>query len=112
LHIAHKELESLVLDRELAHFKQIVALKYAELVYYGLWDSPLKKALDSFVEATQKQATGAIRLKLFKGNCVAVGRKSVHSLYKKELSTYGKEDKFDQKLSEGFIKIWGMPYKK
>ncbi len=112
LHIAHKELESVVLDRELAHFKEMIALKYSELVYYGLWYSPLKKALDAFVEETQKHASGTIRLKLFKGNCVAVGRRSSHSLYKKELSTYGKEDKFNQKLAEGFIKIWGMPYQR
>ncbi|MDD5595740.1 MAG: argininosuccinate synthase [Candidatus Omnitrophica bacterium] len=112
LHIAHKELESLVLDREVAHFKEIVALKYSELVYYGLWYSALKEALDSFVEVTQKNVTGSIRLKLSKGSCVAVGRKSAHSLYKKELSTYGKEDKFDQKLAEGFIKLWGMPYRR
>jgi len=112
LYAAHKELESLVLDRELAHFKEIVSLKYSELVYYGLWHSPLKEALDSFVNSTQKHVTGSIKLKLFKGSCVPVGRKSAHSLYKKELSTYGKEDKFDQKLAEGFIKIWGMPYKR
>jgi len=112
LYTAHKELESLVLDRELAHFKEIIALKYAELVYYGLWYSPLKEALDGFVDSTQKHVSGSVKLKLFKGNCVAVGRKSTHSLYKKELSTYGKEDKFDQKLAEGFIKIWGMPYKR
>ncbi len=112
LHTAHKELESLVLDRECAHFKEIVALKYSELVYYGLWYSPLKDALDKFVDSTQKCVSGTIKLKLFKGNCVAVTRKSVNSLYKKELSTYGKEDKFDQKLAEGFIRIWGMPYRK
>ncbi|MCX5701961.1 MAG: argininosuccinate synthase [Candidatus Omnitrophica bacterium] len=112
LHIAHKELESLVLDRELAHFKEIVSLKYAELVYYGLWYSPLREALDSFVNSTQKYVTGSIKMKLFKGNCMAVSRKSPKSLYKKELSTYGKEDKFNQKLAEGFIKIWGMPYKR
>jgi argininosuccinate synthase len=112
LHTAHKELESLVLDRELSHFKEIIALKYSELVYYGLWYSPLKEALDSFTNSTQRHVTGSIKLKLFKGNCVAVGRKSAHSLYKKELSTYGKEDKFNQKLAEGFIKIWGMPYKR
>ncbi len=112
LYAAHKELEALVLDRELAHYKEMVSLKYSELVYYGLWYSPLKEALDSFVNSTQKHVTGTIKLKLFKGNCVAVGRKSTHSLYKKELSTYGKEDKFDQKLAEGFIKIWGMPYKR
>jgi argininosuccinate synthase len=112
LYTAHKELESLVLDRELAHFKEIISLKYAELIYYGLWYSPLKQALEGFVEVTQKHVTGAIRLKLSKGNCVAVGRKSPHSLYKKELSTYGKEDKFNQALAEGFIKIWGMPYQR
>ncbi|MFH1201925.1 MAG: argininosuccinate synthase [Candidatus Omnitrophota bacterium] len=110
LYTAHKELESLVLDRELAHFKEIVSLKYSELVYYGLWYTPLKDALDGFVNSTQKYVSGSVKLKLFKGNCVAVSRKSIHSLYKKELSTYGKEDKFDQKLAEGFIKIWGMPY--
>ena len=112
LHTAHKELECLVLDRELAHFKEIISLRYSELVYNGLWYSPLKQALDAFVESTQKNVTGSIKLKLFKGSCVAVSRKSVNSLYKKELSTYGADDKFDQSLAEGFIKIWGMPYKK
>ena len=112
LYAAHKELESLVLDRELAHFKEIISLKYSELVYYGLWYSPLKEALDSFVNSTQKQVSGSIKLKLFKGSCIPAGRKSPYSLYKKELSTYGKGDKFDQKLAEGFIKIWGMPYKR
>lgn len=112
LHAAHRELESVVLDRELAHFKEVLSLKYAELVYYGLWYSELKKALDGFVEVSQRHVTGSIKLKLFKGNCVAVARKSPNSLYKKELSTYGKEDKFDQKLAEGFIKIWGMPHKR
>lgn len=112
LYAAHKELESVVLDRELAHFKEIIALKYSELVYYGLWYSPLKEALDAFVDSTQENVTGSVKLKLFKGNCVAVARRSAHSLYRKELSTYGKEDKFDQRLAEGFIRIWGMPYKK
>lgn len=112
LFIAHKELESLVLDRESAHFKDIIALKYSELVYYGLWYSLLKDALDGFINATQKHMTGSIKLKLFKGSCIAVARKSAYSLYRKELATYGKEDKFNQKLAEGFIKIWGMPYKR
>ncbi|MBM3254334.1 MAG: argininosuccinate synthase [Candidatus Omnitrophica bacterium] len=112
LYTAHKELESLVLDRELTHFKEIVSLKYSELVYYGLWFSPLKKALDSFVNATQEYVTGAIKLKLSNGNCIPVSRKSPYSLYKKELATYGKDDKFNQKLAEGFIKIWGMPYQR
>ncbi|MFA6129922.1 MAG: argininosuccinate synthase [Candidatus Omnitrophota bacterium] len=112
LYTAHKELEALVLDRELAHYKEMISLKYAELVYYGLWFSALKDALDGFVEKTQRLVSGTIRLKLSKGSCVVVGRKSANSLYKKELSTYGKEDKFDQKLAEGFIKLWGMPYKR
>jgi argininosuccinate synthase len=112
LYAAHKELEGLTLDRESAHFKELISLKYSELVYYGLWYSPLREALDGFVEATQKYVTGTIKLKLFKGNCIAVGRKSPHSLYKKELSTYGREDKFNQKLAEGFIKLWGMPYQR
>lgn len=112
LYIAHKELEALTLDRELAHFKEMISLKYAELVYYGLWFSPLKDALDGFIEKTQKLVSGTIKLRLSKGNCVAVARKSRHALYKKELSTYGKEDKFDQRLAEGFIKIWGMPYQR
>ena len=112
LYIAHKELESLVLDREVAHFKEIISLKYAELIYNGLWYSKLREALDGFINSTQKEVSGTIKLKLFKGTCVAVSRKSPHSLYKKELATYGKEDKFDQKLAEGFIKIWGMPYKR
>ena len=112
LYTAHKELEALVLDRELAHFKEMISLKYAELVYYGLWFSALKDALDGFVNKTQKFVSGTIKLRLSKGSCVVVGRKSGHSLYKKELSTYGQEDKFDQKLAEGFIKLWGMPYKR
>jgi argininosuccinate synthase len=112
LYTAHKELESLVLDREVAHFKEVISLKYAELIYYGLWYSRLKEALDGFINSTQKDVSGSIKLKLFKGTCVAVSRRSPHSLYKKELATYGKEDKFDQKLAEGFIKLWGMPYKR
>lgn len=112
LYIAHKELESLVLDRELMHFKEIISLKYSELVYNGLWFSALKESLDGFVNATQKYVSGTIKLKLFKGSCIPVARKSPNSLYKKELSTYGKEDKFDQKLAEGFIKLWGLPYKR
>ncbi|MFA5099594.1 MAG: argininosuccinate synthase [Candidatus Omnitrophota bacterium] len=112
LYTAHKELEALTLDRETSHYKEMISLKYADLIYYGLWYSQLKDALDGFIEATQKNVTGSIKLKLFKGTCVAVGRKSAHSMYKKELATYGAEDKFDQKLAEGFIKIWGMPYKR
>lgn len=112
LHLAHKGLEALVFDRELAHFKEGLSLKYAELIYYGLWYSSLKKALDGFVEPTQVNVTGTVKLKLYKGKSIVVGRKSKYSLYKRELATYGKEDKFDQKAAEGFIKTWGLPYKK
>jgi argininosuccinate synthase len=112
LYNAHKELESLVLDRELLHFKEIVSLKYAQLVYYGLWYSPLKQALDEFIEATQRNVSGEVKVKLSAGNCVVVGRNSVHSLYNRKLATYGKEDIFNQKLAEGFIKIFAMPYAK
>jgi argininosuccinate synthase len=110
LYTAHKALEGLVFDRELSHFKDMVALKYAELVYYGLWYTPLKEALDKFIDETQKYVNGTVKLKLCKGNCVVVGRKSPDSLYRKELATYGKGDKFNQSLAKGFIELWGMPY--
>jgi len=108
---AHKALESLVLDRETLHFKNSVSGKYADLVYYGLWYTPLKEALDKFVEATQKSVNGTVKVKLYKGVCSVVGRKSPDSLYKKELATYEEGDKFDQSLAKGFIEIWGLPYK-
>jgi argininosuccinate synthase len=108
---AHKELESLVLDKETLLFKEEVSQKYSQLIYNGLWYSQNKQALDKLIDKTQEKVTGVIRLKLYKGNCVAVGRKSPYSLYKEELATYGKKDKFDQKLAEGFIKIWGMAYR-
>lgn len=111
LHLAHRELESLVLDRELLHFKELISQKYAELIYYGLWYSPLKDALDKFVDQTQKKVNGTVKLKLYKGSCICVGRKSKYSLYKKELATYEAEDKFDKTAAEGFIKLWGLPYK-
>ena len=107
---AHAELESLVLDRETLHYKQPLSQKYAELTYYGLWETPLKKQLDVYFNKIAQKVSGTIRLRLYKGNCVVVGRKSPNSLYKEELATYGAKDKFDQKLAEGFIKICGMPY--
>lgn len=112
LYTAHRELESLVLDRELLHFKQTISLKYSELIYYGLWYCQLKESLDKFIENTQKNVTGKVRLKLYKGNCTVVGRKSRFSLYREELATYSEKDIFDRTAAEGFIKIWGLPYKK
>ncbi|MFH1783179.1 MAG: argininosuccinate synthase [Candidatus Omnitrophota bacterium] len=111
LHKAHKDLENLVLDRELLHYKENVSLKYAELIYYGLWYTPLKYALDSFIEKTQENVTGTVRMKLLKGVAEAVARKSPNSLYKKEMATYDEGDEFDRSIARGFIKVWGMPYK-
>ncbi len=107
LHKAHKDLEALVLDRELLHFKESISLKYAELVYYGLWFTPLKKALDAFINETQKKVTGVVKMRLLKGVTSVVGRRSPFSLYKKEMATYEAGDKFDRKVAEGFIKVWG-----
>jgi argininosuccinate synthase len=111
LHWAHRELEAVTLDRETAHYKELVTQKYSELVYYGLWFSPLKKALDAFIDATQETVTGTIRMKLLQGTCVAVGRKSPFSLYKLDLATYDKGDLFDQSLAKGFVELWGLPIK-
>ena len=112
LHDAHKALEALVMDRESLHFKEVISLKYAELIYYGLWFTPLRKSLDAFIDKTQQKVTGTVRIKLLKGAISVVGRKSPYSLYKKELATYDEGDKFDRSIAEGFIKVWGMPYKK
>ncbi len=109
--IAHKEIESLVLDRETYHFKESIALKYSELIYNGLWFSPLREALDAFVKKLQGTVTGEVRLKLFRGQCIPVGRSSPNSLYEHNLATYGAEDAFDHKAGEYFCKIWGLPLK-
>lgn len=109
LHLAHKELERLTLDKDTLHFKELISQRYSELIYDGLWESPLRRALDAFVRKTQKTVTGTVRIKLFKGSCEVVGRKSPYSLYDEKLSTYTKEDIFDQKASRGFIHIWGLP---
>lgn len=106
---AHRDLEALVLERELTHFKRLLEQKYAELVYYGLWFSPLREALDAFMEKTQERVTGWVRVKLYKGSCVPVGRWSPYSLYRLDLATYEKVGTFDQRAGEGFIKIFGLP---
>ncbi len=106
---AHGELEALCLDRDLLHFKQHVALKYAELVYFGLWFTPLREALDAFVETTQQNLTGAVTLSLYKGNVSIVSRKSEYSLYRTDLSSFTMGASYDQKDAEGFIRILGLP---
>lgn len=108
---AHRDLESLVLDRETMHFKQMLAIKYAELVYNGLWFTPLREALDAFVNATQKAVTGTVRLKLYKGNVISAGRKSPFSLYREDFATFGQEDVYDQSHAEGFIQLFGLSLK-
>ena len=111
LDIAHTELENLVLDRETAHFKQGVSHKFAEVVYYGLWYTRLREALDAFVTSTQEKVTGTVRLKLYRGTCRAVSRKSPYSLYEKALATYEEGDKFDHAAAKGFIQLWGLPFR-
>ncbi len=111
LDIAHTELENLVLDRETAHFKQGVSRKFAEVVYYGLWYTRLREALDAFVTSTQEKVTGTVRLKLYRGTCQAVSRKSPYSLYEKALATYEEGDSFDHAAAKGFIQLWGLPFR-
>jgi argininosuccinate synthase len=106
---AHRELEALCLEREVSHYKQIMALKYAEIVYYGLWFTPLREALDAFVDQTQKDITGTVTLKLYKGNIAMGGRESEFSLYCTDLSSFTMGDSYDQKDAEGFIRILGLP---
>jgi len=106
---AHRELEALCTEREVLHFKQHIALKYAELVYYGFWFTPLREALDAFVESTQKEVTGSIRLALYKGNVSVVSRQSEYSLYQTELSSFTMGESYDQKDAAGFIRILGLP---
>jgi argininosuccinate synthase len=108
---AHRELESLVLDRETCHFKEMVAVKYTELVYNGLWFTPLREAIDAFVLSTQGPVTGIVRLKLYKGNIISAGRKSPFSLYREDFATFGEEDVYDQSHAEGFIRLYGLSMK-
>lgn len=108
---AHRDLESLVLDRETLHFKEILTRKYAELIYNGLWFTPLKKSIDQFVNDTQKRVTGSVKGILSNRHFTVSARKSPYSRYQHRLATYSKEDQFDQSLAKGFIDIWAMPYK-
>ncbi|MFA7254541.1 MAG: argininosuccinate synthase [Candidatus Omnitrophota bacterium] len=107
---AHEELEGFVMDREFLHYKRLLTEKYAELVYFGLWFSPLKKSLDAFFASNQARVTGKVRIKLDRGHAICVGRESKYALYKEKLATYSKGDLFDRKAATGFMKIWGLPY--
>jgi argininosuccinate synthase len=108
---AHRELESLVLDRQTINFKQVAAVKYAELTYDGLWFTPLREALDAFVNSTQGPVTGVVRLKLYKGNIITAGKKSPFSMYREDFATFGQEDVYDQSHAEGFIRLFGLSLK-
>lgn len=111
LYFAHNELETMTLDRDTAHYKEILAHKYAELAYNGVWFSPLREALDAFINITQKYVTGSITLKLYKGNIFVVARKAKSPLYWEELATFDKDEIYNQKDAEGFINLFGLPTK-
>ncbi|MEW6555761.1 MAG: argininosuccinate synthase [Elusimicrobiota bacterium] len=114
LYTVHKEIESLVLDRETSHFKEILAQRYSELIYYGLWHSRLKESIDGFINETQKNVCGSVKLKLYKGNCIVLGRSSPKSLYWEKLSTFeggGEKNIYNQKDAEGFINLFGLSQK-
>lgn len=111
LYAAHKELEYLTLDRATQHYKETMAVRYAELVYDGCWYTPLREAMAAFVDSTQETVTGTVRLKLYKGNCVPAGCKSPYSLYSEEFATFGEDEVYNQKDSEGFINLFGLPLK-
>ena len=109
LHVAHREVERLVLDRNTLHFKQSVSVRYAQLIYDGLWFSTLRQALAAFVDETEKEVTGEVRVRLFKGRAEAVGRRSPRSLYRQDLATFGEGMAYDHKDAEGFIRLFGLP---
>jgi len=108
---AHRELESITLDRDTLHYKDVVAQRYAEIVYNGQWFTTLRKSLDAFFETTQEFVTGTVRLKLYKGNIIPVGRKSEFSLYREDFATFGQDSVYDQTDAEGFITLFGLPLK-
>jgi argininosuccinate synthase len=106
---AHRELESLILTADVTHYKRGIEDTYSQLIYNGLWYSPLKNALDAFIQKTQERVTGTVRVKLYKGNATIVGRSADQSLYSPDLATYGAADQFDHRAAEGFIYVWGLP---
>jgi argininosuccinate synthase len=109
LHIAHREIERLVLDRDTLHFKQSVSVRYAQLIYDGLWFSTLRMALAAFVDFTEQEVTGDVRIRLYKGRAEAVGRRSHRSLYRQDLATFGEGMAYDHKDAAGFIRLFGLP---
>jgi len=111
LYAAHQELESITLDRDTSHYKALVAQRFAELVYFGQWYTPLREALSAFVDSTQKYVTGKVRLKLYKGNIIPAGVESPYSLFSEELCTFGEDNVYNQKDAEGFINLFGLPCK-
>ena len=111
LYAAHMNLEELCLDRETRHFKDTCAIKFAELVYYGQWYTPLRKALSAFVDSTQETVTGVTRVKLYKGNCIPAGVKSPCSLYSMDFATFDADTVYNQKDAGGFINCFGLPLK-
>ena len=111
MYTAHSALETLVLERETMHYKAGVAIKYAELVYNGMWYSPLREALAEFVAYTQRVVTGTVRIKLYKGTCRAAGIKSPYSLYSEAFATFGEDEVYNQKDANGFINLFGLPLK-
>jgi argininosuccinate synthase len=108
---AHRDLEDLTLEQELAAEKRSLEGRYAQLVYNGLWFSPLKRAIDAFIESSQRFVTGDVRMQLFKGSATVVGRRSPLGLYDHDLATYDEADQFDHSQAEGFVKLWGLPTK-
>ena len=111
IHRAHQLLESICLDKHTMHYKDLIAAKYAELVYNGMWYSKLREALDAFVEVTQRTVSGTVRLKLYKGNIIVAGRKSPYSLYREDYASFGEEDVYNQMDAQGFIQLFGLPIK-
>ncbi|MBR5547445.1 MAG: argininosuccinate synthase [Clostridia bacterium] len=109
LYRAHQVLETICLDRDTQHYKELIAHRYAELVYFGQWFTPLREALDGFVKETQKTVTGDVTLKLYKGNIINAGVTSPFSLYSEEIATFGEDEVYDQKDSAGFINLFGLP---
>lgn len=106
---AHKDIEDITLEREMAHFKPLIEKQIADMIYNALWFSPLMKALQAFLKESQKDVNGVVRVKLFKGNVICEGRKSPNSLYDEKLATYTSADEFDQEAAAGFIKLYGLP---